>query len=213
MTLLDVWVSADKVLIGVDTAASVVNAKRDVRGAHASKLLVLAHVGMVFAARGNTFILQYAFYLAQRSLPCRCFDDFDDLVPELVARATAAFDKQLDAGGLAGLDVAGQELFIAGFSDRHNCMRAVSFHRKPGSEGFVREEVSGDVVIPWNVEKQGPCPVPNSIAAMEALARAQVAHVRAASTDPIDAHAYGGKLIVATVKRESILVQTCCDLG
>ena len=188
MSLLNAWIAPDAAIIAVDT----VGMAADGSPLHASKLMVVPHLGAVIAIRGQLALLTWLTVRAN-SAGFGALDDLLDAMPDMLAEAEAAIGHHLN---VLGGSAPGYEVVIAGWSDRQGRMIGRQFVSR-GGEQTVRD--TDFHVSPWHPSMEGLPTAPHGI---EQLARGQVIFMRG-----LGAHC-GGKLTIARLTRGAMTLQT-----
>lgn len=202
MTLLNVFVDADRALVAVDTRTKVQFPGEEPH--ESSKLLLIPHSGLLIAGRG------YIAFLAevQNSLAVSTGDVHLDValgfMPQLLKHAeqltVTRFPPQPDDPYAFGP----QQILVVGWSREHSRMLAVNFLQKEAGDGFDRIDVECMSAAPWDEAGQGPYPALNTQAGMKAAARSQVRFFNPRHPD----QPLGGRLVVAEVTRQSMSVRS-----
>jgi len=190
MSLLNAWIAPDAAIVAVD----IVGMAADGSPLHASKLVVVPHLGAVIALRGQLALLTWLAVRAN-SAGFATFDDLLDAMPGMLAEAGAAIGDHLNV--LAG-SMEGHELLVTGWSDRQGRMVGRQFVKR----GDMTDSIERDVehhVSPWHPSMDG---LPLDPGGLEQLARGQVIFMRG-----LGAHC-GGRLTVAHLSREGLNLQT-----
>lgn len=217
MTLLNVWVGADRALVGVDTCARPTHPKwAALTGVppqlDVTKVFPLAAAGAIVAGRGVSGLI-WAVHLRCLATP----GDFDTLVaamPTILRWADRDYRRMVPFWSRWGADGALQ-LALVGWSPRQERMCGAIFSRTAAGHAFERLDLGGegseggdesdDWIAPWEPE-QGEAPVPDTPGNMLDLVIRQMNHA------PADAP-IGGRLIVAELRRDVLTVQTLAELG
>lgn len=201
MSLLNVWVSPARALVAVDTLCNV-GASATI---HASKLLVLPHANLVLAGRGD--LVMFAALVNQVQLQSESVD-----IDTLAARIAGMLDSAVAARNEYatklghGCSFEAGEYVLVGWSKSQNRVIGIACERLQG-ERYARCYP----IEPWRIapdaEWENPPPV-HSVAAMETVARQQVAFQR----EVLPSAAIGGQLHVAHIMRDAITVTRVCSL-
>jgi hypothetical protein len=193
VTILNALVTTDRVLLCTDTA--VVTPDRLLR-ADQSKIFYLPHANVAMGGRGVQRLTLDLFAGAWMNL-IGSLDQLED------AWAPAALDEYfgqlLASARQNGVDLGrstGSEVLVAGFSHRRNCMIALRYVAQAGGR-FVKNVVNGCVIAP-NCDLD-VIPAMDSITAMAALARRQIAYW----TEREPQEAFGGRLVFADLQRDT----------
>lgn len=208
MSLLNVWVEPERILIGVDTAAmfiSVGGTPKAANGAAAgtrfecSKMLPIVHLNAILAGRGSGWLLPHLL-TASYVRPWAGLDQLFDDMPRLLSAARIKT--------LIPLIHPRHEILLAGWSERLGRMRAVMYVQQRRLVGFVPNEVEEIWIGPWEDDVQGAPVEPDSRQTMAELMRAQLADARVRFPNM----AVGGRALVAEVTREQMRVEELCGL-
>lgn len=190
MSLLNAWIAPDAAVIAVDT----VGMAADGSPLHASKLVVVPHLGAVIALRGQLALLTWLAVRAN-SAGFATFDDLLDAMPGMLAEAAIGDHLNVLAGSMEG-----HELLVTGWSDRQGRM----IGRQLVSRGGEQTARDTDFhVSPWHPSMDG---LPLDPGGLEQLARGQVIFMRG-----LGAHC-GGKLTIARLTREKLDLQTTKEI-
>jgi len=199
MTILNVWLNEAQASVAVDT----VSAQSDISsGGEMSKLLVLPHANVVFAARGSMDWLRWTFEFFHHK-PY----DMDSIERDIaVGLATARrFLLSRMAAERVKLPLA-LELVVVGWSAARNSI--VGLRSVVDADGIAATSIiNGWVMAPWDLAALGePRPSRPDDAELLSVAGRQLAHYR-----PLYPNAgFGGRLIVAEITRGSMVIR---DVG
>lgn len=203
MSLLNVWVSPARALIGVDTAAKAPKHQ----AIEASKLLHLPHSNLVLASRGEISFLGMVFGQIHRATSTL---DFDQLEVDLPTALPVMLAEYLAFAQSHGVDRSGleSEIALVGWSERRQRIAGMAYQRCPGKQEFDAAEID-----PWrigpNADWPKPPPPPDCVLFHQMIARDQVKFMREAHPEC----AIGGRLLVTELTRDSYSVRTVCELG
>lgn len=185
MTILDVWLTAETALVGVDT----VTVRTDGSRHHGSKLLPLVHAARLHM---NTM-------------------DFDAAVDVLPSMLPIAFNDFLAGASNSGIpdtpEFDRNTVVIVGWSRRKDHMVGWQYNQENRASGFAVKAINPYSIAPWDVSLE-KYPDPKTMRDMERLARAQ--HRLLLEKEP--AAACGGSFIVACLGRNGMQISTVCDL-
>lgn len=208
MSILSTHLTAERVLIGVDTRGAAAegmseNARATIGTVNCHKAAYLPALGAVLAGRGTPSLLQ----LVSSQSMLSGHADFDALVGGLPAMLKFGFTHMLDVARRSGLtvDLTEQEILAAGYSAQAGRMVGYVWAQESRAAGFERYDLEDGSAwqTPWWAAEDPPeCDTPE---AMLRLARLQVAAARERRIEAI-----GGKLIVADVRRNGVSFN---DLG
>ena len=190
MSLLNAWIAPDAAVIAVDT----VGMAADGYPLHASKLVVVPHLGAVIALRGQLAWLAWLSVRAN-SAGFATFDDLLDAMPGALGEAEAVIGHHLN---VLGGSAPGHEIIVAGWSDRQGRMIGRQFVKRGDMTASIERDVDHHV-SPWHASMDG---LPLDPGGLEQLARGQVIFMRG-----LGAHC-GGRLTVARLSREGLNLQT-----
>ncbi len=206
MSLLNVFVSPDRVLIGVDTYAL---SPHGLGGYEISKLIPLVHANAIVAGRGlNTFLIEV--FAGCFLLPRADFDQIDIRLCQRVDDVWQSVEAAAVHGGLAPDALGACDLVVAGWSSSMSTMSAVHYARRPGEHGFGRSEIRGRFIAPA-VAMRGcdPASATDAFALMRSIAQAQVRGVLGSQSEqPI-----GGRLLIAELDRHRFDIRDAGRLG
>jgi hypothetical protein len=198
MSLLNVALHADHVLVCVDSMAAV-----DGCAGETSKLHALPHLNAVLAGRGHVGVLGMALMLSLE--PGRTFDELAVALPS----ALTAGVEHLIAEGHGQFDGdAPQGVVLAGLSRPLGTMCAFAFSRRNGGP-FTAQRIRHALLSPGDCFQADVAPCPRTLEDLEGIAREQAAWMRA--THPHVAS--GGRLLVAEVRGEGVRVFARGALG
>jgi hypothetical protein len=208
MSLINVFLSSSKALIGVDTEGSDPKTGQFIT---ISKMVHLPHANVVMAGRGTQGFLMLLFLMViETDARAQSEGDFDSLVksmPEIFANTY----KLIDANRPHGVDstiLDDQQIVLAGWSNLLNRMHAICCTKRgPGGEIEMVEIEEPGYIMPWD-DNWGEAPEGDDHRAMMALALAQTRHVKQESPGT----AMGGRLLVAELTRHSMSFSSACDL-
>lgn len=192
MSLLNFWASPQEAIVVTDS----IGMAADGSPLHASKLVVVPHLGAVIALRGQLALLTWLAVRANSASFATC-DDLLVAMPGMLVEATAAIDHLTVLAGSA----PGHETIIAGWSDRQGRIVGRQYV-KQGAMPPVERDVDHHV-SPWHPSMDG---LPLDPGGIEQLARGQVIFMRG-----LGAHC-GGKLTVARLIRGELTLQTTKEI-
>lgn len=212
MSLLNVYLERDRALVAFDTLSSpmlglsVAEAIRQfAEGVHLSKCTFVPHLNIAIAHRGDAMMANAVCSMLQLS-GLADFDAMAGAMPEVLAQAhtqvTALRKKQMGQDAFPGLEVV-----MVGWSPALKRMEGVRWVRWPNDKGFNASPVGKVLMLPDAEWEQTP-EVPDTAERMEAIARDQVAYVRARHPG----YNCGGRLLMAELTRDSLSVRTIADL-
>ena len=191
MSLLNAWIAPQEAVVVTDAIGQAA----DGSPLHASKLVVVPHLGAIIALRGQLALLTWLTVRAN-SAGFATFDDLLDAMPGMLAEAGAAIGDNLNV--LAG-SAPGYEIIVAGWSDRQGRMIGRQFVKRGDMTASIVRDVDRHI-SPWHASMEG---LPIEPGGLEQLARGQALFMRTA----FDAHC-GGKLTIARLTRGELNLQT-----
>jgi len=213
MTLLNVSISAERVLLAVDTEAQYPFGLY----AHSSKVAAYPHANCVIAMRGTAGVCHALHRLLSEGAGGEDFDEIDERMPALLGSVMAArglLRSVFFVGRLFGMKAeqfASQDVVLAGWSERRGRAWARQYEHRSFLEGFVGSDIHEFAISPWYPSWEdtiAPIGTPTDAKSMTALALEQV---RLARRDH-PATACGGRLILATIERKAISLQEIAEL-
>jgi|GEM_PF-5899358 len=193
MSILNVWVSKTKALIGVDTDGVLGGTEH----VEFSKLIPLVHANVVFASRGDReFLVELFSAFARNPIPVT-FDVIEQHLTTVVAGIVVRW---------RGLGyIADYQFAIVGWSEVRGRMHAIWANGNTGDDGIDLDDVECRLA-PWH-DSLGRAPVTDSQEAMVAAAQGQAAWIR---SQP--GAAGGGRLIVAELTCDEMQIRSACNL-
>ena len=203
MSILNAWVSAERAVVGVDTAASiaaVASPGRSEGASHATKLLPLAHLNAIVAIRGNaTFLATLAAILLMH--PLRDGDQLLEALPGVLPAAFQALIAAMRANGHDTADaatsaaLAQQEIVLVAWSPSRRRFLGREYVQQDPARGFVADEIAPEYSAPWDPSLP-PHPDFSNRVTMTAYARLQVKLLR----EKAPGVAAGGRFIVTELR-------------
>lgn len=189
MSLLNAWVTPEEAIVAVDTEG----VGRDGVRSPMCKIVALAQLGGVIAFRGQSLFFGSVAHICMS----RRYQTFDELLDDLpVIVELAASPPQWDVPGFDG-----NELIAVGWSTKQSRIVARLLTRRGGAHEFTVSEPQG-CLAPWDAGDFFG--IPTEASAIERIARAQVRWMRETYANPT----CGGSLIVCTIKRDAINLET-----
>jgi hypothetical protein len=209
MTILNVWCEPARALLAVDTRSTEAGSTR-MPGREVSKLIPIVHLNVALAARGNAgFFAMFGCMLLTHSV----LGDFDALVraaPNVMQETFHWFVKSggdaLGAHAQASID--NQYAVLVGWSPGAQRMCAFELRWDLATRTYVSSEFDGGYKSPWSEAIERAYPRPDTIPAMQQLARAQLQLYEEKAPE----WSTGGRLIVAQIDRLNMGIQSVCDL-
>lgn len=203
MSLVNVWLTRDRALIGVDTGAALLGGPLG----HVSKLLPLSHLNAILTGLGHIHFINSLFAgLQMANVPS--FDALLQIVPRVLPEV---FDGW--AGYVATLErcdpaeLERQRVVLVGWSTAEGRPIGREFAQETRAVGWVCDPIEPYYIMPWHDSLSG-LPDPVNAVALTTLARAQVALLRRVEPgSPI-----GGRLIVAQLTRGGVSMGSVCNL-
>ncbi|WP_151449272.1 hypothetical protein [Lacisediminimonas profundi] len=205
MSMINVFLSPSKALIGVDTEGINGLTGDFIR---VGKMIYLPQVNIVLAGRGTAaFLLVLHTMLTDALMRMHGGGDFDSAaaaMPELVGAAYKAINAAMPDVGLYGIP-EGQQAVLIGWSAIQSRMQACAYLQSPSAEVEVVNIEDPGYMMPWNAAWGEP-PEGCSPADMVELALCQVRNVKCESPGT----PMGGNLIIAELSRSAMSVR---DMG
>ena len=202
MSILNVFISPDRALVGVDTEVSA-----NGQFCECNKLLALPHINAVLGFRGALVTFMHTAMLVLGN--GGTFDEMAEKLPTLIGLAIQAMRNGAPRAGLSVEFVEQAQFTFVGFSPKYGRVVAHLFEQKAGADLTITENLSGYCAPHWgddalNLAVLG---VQEDREGMKALALAQSRLVR--EREPSDSAA-GGALVLAEVSREGIAISHLC---
>ena len=199
MSIVQVFVTDDRALIGVDTEAQRLDL--DIGFYEAPKLYALPHINAVLTGRGSVFFMSTLF-----SIICNCKVDFEELKAKLKDLATITFDQVTK--NLTQYGVTDHSLFVAqsavlvGWWPKLGGFHGVEVDQTNLNDGFQTLNVGQRYIKPGHFILD-QFPTPTAPEAMAKIAAAQVDLIRHQYPNA----AAGGRFIVAELTREGMSIR------
>lgn len=210
MTLLNIALLDDVATVAADELVydhdGAVRYGPDGQAVTTSKILALPHAGCVLAVAGSSALLHYVH---ARSCWMPSFDVAVERLPEMLNGVGHVLK-------LAQGRFPQDAVFVVGWSEKHKRMAQLVCESKTGFMTDFQAVVTlggqprCSLLPPMPAELAMQMPFPGDPGAMLALARAQVKH---RAEDPTSVVPYGGRLLVATVRRDGIELAAAGSLG
>lgn len=200
MSLLNVWVSAERGLVAVDSAVKIPATNSYLE---ASKVLPLPHANLVVAVMGEVAFLGYVFYEIHHALSTIDYDVLADTLHLEIDSLYKQFRWQAKFAGASPDAARGCEIVIVGWSPRRGQILGMRHSLGPDAVGFVTSEIDPWCIMPaadWTAEN------PPAVDTVEALEQVAVEQVRWTRQHQPDA-AIGGRLLVAELTSSSISIR------
>ncbi|WP_305073470.1 hypothetical protein [Propionivibrio sp.] len=200
MSLVDVFVTPGGALVGVDTHARTLDGEL----IEVAKIVCLPHISTVFAFRGlsDVFFLANYFFLSHRS----GFDELAEGMGDIIRKTMESH--KTNAGNHADENA---NFIVVGYSNKYGRMAGHAFEQAAGSSEIMEKRDFPQLLAPaWgNPDDFRRLNVRANRAGMIAVAKEQCRLVK--ERGPAEATA-GGRLIIAEVKKGSILMEQACRL-
>lgn len=197
MSLLNVWVSAERALVAVDSAVKIPSTNSYLE---ASKLVSLPHANLVMAVMGEVAFLGYVFYEIHHALSTIDYDVLADTLQLEIDSFYKQFRWQAKYAG-APLDAfRGCEIVIVGWSSRQRRILGMRLSLRPNAAAFVPSVIDPWCIMPaadWTAD--APPPIHSS----NLLRQAATKQVRWTQLHQPSA-AIGGKLVVAEITAAAV---------
>lgn len=191
MSLVDVWLQPERVVVAVDTRSQVM---RTGEFFDASKLLPVPHANTVLTGRGHDVYLTVSLSLVVQSARGTDFEAVEAVMPEVLVHAARFMSSNIKSFGPGAAALEQQEILIAGWSTKQGRGRAVMYKQESFDAGFVASEIAEGWASPWT-DAWGAAPSIESLDDLEAMAKDQVRRMR--KVDPLAA--IGGRLLLADI--------------
>lgn len=199
MSVLNVWLGADRALLSVDSAAlDLVSGQRS----HSEKILVLPNAGCAVGCMGR----QLAFGVLAANVIAKGYTSFDGLADDIAVLMARAADRlpAMATGPVPNVLVEGYRLAVVGWSEAHCRMAArivVRDDRQGPTEVIDLDGDGADWLSIWNAAELGEAPEPSSAVVMTRIVAAQQRLVDGAGALGL----VGGNAVVAEVTRHTVL--------
>lgn len=200
MTVLNVWITRESVLLGTDT--QVVDANGLEKG-HITKFFAMPHIDAVVSHRGDGFFFQSVV------AACSCWvGDFDGLSDQLGNALPAFLAQTKKTAATVGIRPPGdaQSVVLAGWSTRSGRMVGREWIQHTPEEGFVIKDIEAHIAP--HDESLKLFADPSTIPAMEQLVRAQVRLIK----NKVPGAAGGGHLLMCQMSRGTMAMARGVEL-
>lgn len=205
MSLLNIWLSPERALVGIDTQG----VQPDGNKRPVSKCFYLAHSNLLIAGRGLPLFSRFVFDLCHfHSID---YDDAVENIEQILVRASEMLESAAAHEGVAEkVDLVGQQVALIGWSDARNAFFATMRTRFEAKGKFVETPIQPWVASPYDAAWGDPpeCDMGTAIG-METMARWQVNKGRSAFSADV---ALGGRLLLAELTVSGATIRTQCDL-
>lgn len=202
MSILDVWITPESALVGVDTETFA----PDGTAASISKMIPLPHMNAVLACRGHVLFFQAIFGACHAS--GGNFDALLDKMPELLR---GAFSMAMESAPLLGMEdtspLDNQTIVLVGWSLRQGRMIGREYVQESREIGFMVDGITPYHLAPWD-QSLSRLPDPKTPADMGELAKAQTQLLH----DKAPGAAAGGRFLIAEISRQGMKIEGVCDL-
>lgn len=202
MSILNVLLRADQLLIAVDTLAEDAQTGAPSEGA---KFLLIPQHNLVLTTRGST---QFFLRIYELCLQASYRADFtmEQLMAELglvIDKLWPAYEKAADEAGLPRASL-GTELVLGGWSPKNGRMAATAYAKHDSAVPAIVQPLDGGLASPGE-PLEG---IPDSFELVDVLAagRLQAAWLNRA----VGRQVAGGRLLIASLSESQAIVQ---DLG
>ena len=202
MSILNVILSPDKLLVAVDTLAEDV-----ITGGHSSaaKLLLIPQHNLVMATRGSA---QFFLRLYELSLQASFRADFtmEQLMAELGLVIEQLWPNYVAAADRAGIprDQLHTEIVLGGWSPKNGRMMATAYAKSANGEPVIVQPLEGGLASPGDPLRDRPASF--EMSAVLQSGRLQMEHSNRENGRLVA----GGRLLVATLKSNTALI---ADVG
>lgn len=193
MSILNVFVTPEAGLVGVDTEATMPDSSIFEFG----KMIAVPAAGAVVAFRGHGIVLMSA----APSIFCHggSLEQLAEGIPGLINLAIDYCRKHYQSPE----EYFGLELALVGYSEAQSSVVGHLFRRAIGSEEISVDQIHTSYRSPFWSEDDLPADIPVDRAGMMALARQQSRLAR----DRMPELAAGGRFLIAEVRRHSISIE------
>lgn len=206
MTILNINVRPDRVLLGMDTLVL-----DTIDGSHVetSKFGVLPEANAVVAWLGDRVLHSQIFLECFAANIYADLDVLEPLLPQLIMeRASFLRDRYAKLGApqefLDSPHLATVEMMMAGWSKAANRMRCARFSLQPGDSVVGVEAIDGSRIAPWEILEPAEVVEPTSIDAIERLAKFQLA---AARRHGVADQGFGGSFLIVEITRDELRIR------
>lgn len=202
MSILNVLLGPDKLLLAVDTLAQDAHTGQQSRGA---KVLLIPHHNLVLACRGSA---QFFLRIYELCLQASFRADFtmEQLMAELGLVIEQLWPNYVAAADRAGIprDQLHTEIVLGGWSPKKGWMMATAYAKSANGDPVVVQPLEGGLASPCD-------PLRGETAGFNHAAVLKAGRMQAAFLNAREGRAFaGGRLIVATLRPSASEVH---DLG
>ena len=211
MSIVNLVVDSDRVLIGVDTAASFMECSPglmsdvDKRGRQSCKVFLHPQINTALTGRGDALLAAFV----QLNLHLGTMQSFDQAAAVMPDVLRHAYDSAVAARKSAnsGASMPGSEIILVGYSPAMRRFAAKRWIRRSDDSAFTSLGVGDALYLP-EVERIAPVERPDTPAKMETLARRQVEYGRNVCPE----YEFGGGLLLTELTRDGITVRRIATL-
>jgi hypothetical protein len=211
MSIINIVIERDRVLIGADTLAGFMEEGQSLltedqrRDKHTLKFSLFPHINMAMTHRGDGLVLTNVRTLLESAL-LSGFDEAVEYMPWIMEQAyTLAMDVRKAQHGMQTFE--GAEAVLVGWSQSQQRFAGARWRRYPQGPAFEALPV-GDVLVMPEIDRLGPVETPDTPEKMEAVTRQQLDYVRR----ECPSYPCGGRLLLAEMTRDAVTVRTIADL-
>lgn len=206
MTILNVHVRPDRVLMGMDT---VVSNTHDGTSFETSKFGVIPEANVVVAWRGERLVHSNIFLECFAARVAVHLDFLVETLPALIPeKIRAVRDDVAERGAPADIvesPLLGEiELVLAGWSVAAAGMRAVRLSMRPGEHTVGVHPIDEAIISQGDMLDPSEVLVPGSIGGMERLAKSQLA---AAARHGVADRGFGGHFLIVELSQHEIRIR------
>jgi hypothetical protein len=201
MSLVNVFLSPHRALIGVDTQAYDYTTGKFI---NLSKLVHFPHANTIMASRGTNIFTNFLYGALSQAAARKGGDGFESLA-EAMPEAFEETYHCINAAPTAGIERSGQQTVLVGWSHHQNRMRAVFFEKTSSSAGVnVTQIQDPGYMMPWDTSTWGEAPDGDDSRTMIQLPLSQARRTKQESPGT----AMGGRLMLAELTRDRMAFST-----
>jgi hypothetical protein len=202
MTAVNIWLSADRVLIGTDTMTMPMPNPQRLFW-ETGKVAVLPHAGVVLAGRGLIHCMHVLHSLLLSHPAVVDLDSLDATMPAILRDHFTPALEVMPEPLRSSAWLHRQQFFIAGWSAAAGRMFAVMYLRLEAGQEFQRMAIAEPGFIsPWEQDMLLPVDAPSTVALQVNLLAHQAAYTAG------EEFQVGGRLVLADVTRGGITITT-----
>jgi hypothetical protein len=206
MSLLNVVLQRQEAYVAVDTRFLSLSGSGFFEG---TKMLILPHANVVFASRGERTFLHWVFNWFLMTLETFDFDGIERVLPQVLQAQFEIYAEKCKADAIESKHYAEIELVVVGWSQSEQHMICLTVLRKLGDDQFSVNRMKTGHIAPAFTEDLSSITVASQAGYMSAVARAQTRQAKRDSPgQPV-----GGRLLMATVTKDKVTVETIARLG